>query len=178
MRVSSNWTQEIPKKQKFGDCQWCNGDLKKGRAFNMIWSNDWMRTWGISTRRVSWRLCFNWMCEDYWKSSGAGHEINFFPQATWLLNFWKSWSLAKIGHPKSGHIHYKKLMESKIWRQLFQHRIFGNNFLGNNFNREIWMFLQSPSLISPLTGGSLGWAPSCHAGGHEFNAGGTNTQGL
>ena len=27
-------------------------------------------------------------------------------------------------------------------------------------------------------GGSVGWAPDCHAGGREFNSGRTNTQGL
>ena len=27
-------------------------------------------------------------------------------------------------------------------------------------------------------GGSVGWAPGCHAGGREFNSSRTNTQGL
>ena len=30
----------------------------------------------------------------------------------------------------------------------------------------------------PRTDGSVGWASGCHAGGREFNSGGTNTQGL
>ena len=30
----------------------------------------------------------------------------------------------------------------------------------------------------PRTGGSVGWASGCYAGGREFNSGWTNTQGL
>ena len=30
----------------------------------------------------------------------------------------------------------------------------------------------------PRTGGSVGWASGCHAGGREFDSGRTNTQGL
>ena len=36
----------------------------------------------------------------------------------------------------------------------------------------------SDSDSEPRTGGSVGWAPGCHAGGREFNSGRTNTQGL
>ena len=57
--------------------------------------------------------------------------MNFFPVATWLLNFLKSWSLAKIGHTKSGHIQCKKVLESEITTA------FSALSFGNNFNREI-----------------------------------------
>ena len=30
----------------------------------------------------------------------------------------------------------------------------------------------------PHTGGSVGWASGCYAGGHEFDSDWTNTQGL
>ena len=42
--------------------------------------------------------------------------------------------------------------------------------------RDIWELLRLAYL--PRTGGSVGWAPDCHAGGREFDSGWTNTQGL
>ena len=35
-----------------------------------------------------------------------------------------------------------------------------------------------PSVQLKLTGGSVGWASGCYVGGHEFDCGRTNTQGL
>ena len=37
---------------------------------------------------------------------------------------------------------------------------------------------EDQSSSTPRTGGSVGWAQGCHAGGREFNSGRTNTQGL
>ena len=38
--------------------------------------------------------------------------------------------------------------------------------------------ISEPCPLVSRTGGSVGWAPGCHAGGREFNSGRTNTQGL